>query len=427
MSPRVRRLSLSLGPALIVGSVVLGPGSILTASRVGCDFAYDLLWIVVVAAVLMIAMTVLSAHLGSTLAGTPCEELAQRAGRPFAAFVGLVLFGVVACFQFSNNVGVLAAVTPFVGAEGFWPYGLLLAMNAAVVLAVVGFRRLYLPVERIMKVFVGLMILGFVVNLLLAGASLVAVVGGLVPRLPEGNAGDLLPRLEEGKLHDSFWPVQALVGTTFSVAAAFYQAYLVRKKGWGEKEVGRGLIDSVVGISILGLLTIVIMTTAASVLHGRMRGEELRSAADVALALEPLFGSGAKLMFCTGLLAGALSSFLGNVMIGGLVLSDSLGLGGDMDGRWPRRFTIAALVVGMVVAFLVQESGRPPVNLVIFAQALTVLGNPILAGVLLWLALRPRASGVRRVPRWSIALAFAGFLVVLFLALRTGLRLYLGS
>ena len=114
-------------------------------------------------------------------------------------------------------------------------------------------------------------------------------------------------------------------------------------------------------------------------------------------------------------------------MIGGLVLSDSLGLGGDMDGRWPRRFTIAALVVGMVVAFLVQESGRPPVNLVIFAQALTVLGNPILAGVLLWLALRPRAPGVRRVPWWSIALAFAGFLVVVFLALRTGLRLYLGS
>ena len=41
---------------------------------------------------------------------------------------------------------------------------------------------------------------------------------------------------------------RALVGTTFSVAGAFYQAYLVREKGWTIEDSKRGLIDSVEGI-----------------------------------------------------------------------------------------------------------------------------------------------------------------------------------
>ena len=54
----------------------------------------------------------------------------------------------------------------------------------------------------------------------------------------------------------------------------------------------------------------------------------------------------------------------------------------------------------------------PPVTLIVFAQAMTVLGNPILAGVLLWLSTRVQT------PRWIQVLAGVGFLVVLVLALR---------
>ena len=41
-------------------------------------------------------------------------------------------------------------------------------------------------------------------------------------------------------------PVQALIGTTFSVAGAFYQAYLVRQKGWTNTDLGRGTVDRLV-------------------------------------------------------------------------------------------------------------------------------------------------------------------------------------
>lgn len=398
----------SLGPAIIVASVVLGPGSILTSSRVGCDFGYGLGWVLLLAALLMVAMTALSARLGVLLDTTPGEAIAARAGRPVAALVGLVLFLVVACFQFSNNVAVIAALRPFAGAGDHWPAALLVALNGAVLMALFGLRRLYRPVETAMKLLVGVMLLGFLGNLLLARPAPGEALSGLLPSLPEG--------LTDGTLADPLLPVQAMIGTTFSVAGAFYQAYLVREKGWTKSDLRRGLTDSVAGITTLFLLTLMVMTTAAAVLHGRVRGDELGSAADVAVQLEPLFGSGAVVLFSVGLLAGALSSFLVNVMIGGTVMADGLGLGGRMDQTWPKAFTAAALLAGMVVALLSQN--ERPVQLIIFAQALTVLGNPVLCLALLWLSWRSPT------PLWIRVLGWLGFLVVLWLAVRTGLRLY---
>jgi Mn2+/Fe2+ NRAMP family transporter len=112
----------SIGPALITASVVIGPGSILSVSKIGHQFGYQMTWVLVLAILLMISMTALSARLGVTLDNTLCEELAQRAGRPLAALAGITLFLIAACFQFGNNLGVLAAIEPFYGSDGALPY-----------------------------------------------------------------------------------------------------------------------------------------------------------------------------------------------------------------------------------------------------------------------------------------------------------------
>jgi len=407
----------SFGPAIIVASVVLGPGSILTSSRVGCGFGYELLWVVVLAGVLMVAMTALAARIGVTLDGTPCDEIARRAGRPFAVFVGVVLFLVVTCFQFSNNIAIVAALEPYAGDGKAWRVIVLAVLNGAILAVLFGFRRLYRPIETTMKLLVGIMLLGFLGNVVMARPSVGAILGGLLPRLPESLVGSFFPTRVDGEIVDPLQSVQGLIATTFSVAGAFYTAYLVRQKGWSRADLQRGLVDSVVGISVLAFLTLTIMVTAAAVLHGRIAPADLGSAAQVAAQLEPLFGEWAGLLFSLGLLAGGLSSFLVNVMIGGTVLSDGLGLGGDMDHRWPKLLTATALLIGFGVALTALDAR--PVNLIVFAQALTVLGNPVLAGVLLWLSTRMPT------PRWIQVCAVLGFLLVLVLAARTGARLYL--
>jgi Mn2+/Fe2+ NRAMP family transporter len=204
------------------------------------------------------------------------------------------------------------------------------------------------------------------------------------------------------------------------VAGAFYQAYLVREKGWGERHLRQGLLDSTLGIGILGGITLVIMTTSAAVFLGR--AATLKDVADVARQLEPLFGSAALVLFSLGLFAAAFSSFMVNAMIGGTLLADGLGLGARIDGLWPKRLTALALVVGMGIAIPVKIAGEAPVAMIILAQSLTVLGMPVLAFSLLYLA---TTRDVRsRIPRWLIALVALGCLASIALAGRTVLKIW---
>jgi manganese transport protein len=431
-SPTNRRVSLlrSIGPAIIVASVVLGPGSILTSSKVGCQFGYEMIWVLAVAAFLMFGMVALSARLGVVLDGTLCEELRSRAGRGWSLLVGISLFLIAGCFQFSNNVGIFAALEPFFPVEGsWWPDVLLVTLNLAIIGALFGMKKLYVPVERLMKLLVAVMIVGFLANLLLAQPSVWAIVTGFLPRLPEGAADSILPhRGPEGKVVDNLFVVQALIGTTFSVGGAFYQSYLVRQKGWKIGDLQQGLVDSACGIAVLGLITMMIMVTAAAVLHQVVDPNELSGAADVARQLTPLFGRGATVLFCLGIFAGAFSSFLINAMIGGSVLSDGLGWGGYLDQPGPKYCTVAALLGGMGVALWMRAANVDrPVNLIIFAQAMTVLGNPVLAAVMLYLATRRDLTGQRAVPLWIKVLAAIGLVLVTYLALRTGIRLWLDN
>lgn len=405
-----------IGPAIIVASVVLGPGSILTSSKVGHEYGYAMAWVLVLAGLLMVGMVALAGRLGVTLKGTLCEELANRAGRPVAVVIGLVMFLVVASFQSSNNIAVVTAVEPMLGQETLaetaaasrWlPITVLLVLNGAIIAALYGLKQLYKPVERSMKLLVAVMIVGFFGNLYFARPSLAALASGLAPRWPEST--DWLPLL-------------GLVATTFSVGGAFYQGYLVREKGWSFGDLQQGLIDSAVGITALCGTTLVIMMTSAAVLHGK--AVELKTATDVSAQLAPLFGTSAKVLFNLGLLAGAISSFMVNAMIGGAVLADGCGLGWSMNQRWPKAFTVAALVFGMVVAIAATTFNVSRVGLIVFAQALTVVGVPLLAFSLIYLGTRPDLSGERAIPRWILAFATVGSLVTLALAGRTVWSIY---
>jgi Mn2+/Fe2+ NRAMP family transporter len=433
-APSRRSIFRSVGPALIVACVVLGPGSILTSSKVGCQFGYQMVWVLGAAGLLMLAAVATAARVGVVFEGSPCTELARRLGRPVAVLAGVCVFAIAACFQFSNNLGVLMSMEPLISTDAHWQPVVLVGLNLAIIACLFGFRRLYRPIEKLMAWLVGLMLLGFAANLLLARPSLLGLLHGLVPGIPDELAGSFLPRLETAatgpgvmaavpRVVDPWLSLQGLVATTFSIAGAFYQAYLVKEKGWSTGQLKQGLVDSLVGMSVLVGISLMIMVTSAAVLLGNVAPTDLRSAADVARQLEPLFGSAAKWLFCVGIFAGAFSSFLVNSLVGGTLLADGLGYEARLDSQATKIFTVAVLLIGMAVALATDAQGRVP--LIIFAQAATVLGGPVLALSLFYLAWRAGAEGLAKTPGWMLTLTGAGAVVVIALAIRTAWRIYL--
>jgi manganese transport protein len=403
----------SIGPAIIVAAVVLGPGSILASSRVGAEWGWLGLPVLAVAIALMIGMVALAARLGVVYKRSLCDELAARLGRGVAIAVGVVLFGIAALYQSSNNLAVGSGLEPlFASTSGELPsnwiaiqIAILIAANAVVIASLYLMRSLYSAVEKAMKVLILLMIVAFALNLLAA----------MFGEAPERNVAESGQR--------DWLPLIALIGTTFSVGGAFFQAYLVREKGWTLRDVKRGAVDSVIGISILGVVSAIIMVTSLLVFYRVSDAPKLSGMGDIARQLEPLFGSGAKYVFCGGFMAGALSSFMVNAAIGGTVLSDALGKGSKMEDRWARHYTTVALGFGMAVGIVGILSKESTVPLMLLAQALTVFGIPALGLALYYLATRKELTGEKKIPTILKVTALVGVSLAVILALRKGILL----
>jgi Mn2+/Fe2+ NRAMP family transporter len=396
-----------LGPGLITASVVLGPGSIVAASRAGAEGGYRLLWLMALSGLFMAVYTSMGARLGCALPTTPLAYVAERAGRWLAVLAGLSAFFVTAGFQFGNNMGVAFAVSGMTGLPAWiWP----LVFTVAALVFLFAARRVYVALERLMMALVAVMIVAFFANLFWTGLNLPRLTSGFVPRL---EADDTLI-------------ARSMLATTFSSVAAFYQAYLVRAKEWGREEAFDAIRDAWVGIAILGLISAAILAGAAETLFGT--GQAFSDVGQLALVLKGLLGPAANVVFCFGLGAAAFSSFIVNALIGGALMADGLGLDSSIGSRPTKGLSAAIMLIGCIVAIVTFAvgSGQATTTSLLIAQASTLVAAPLCAVILLVLSSRKALMGDLRNGVLSILFGLAGLGAVLWLWL-AGLMGLLGK
>jgi manganese transport protein len=402
--PVIRPWYQRIGPGLITACVVIGPGSILTSSQVGASNEYAMLWVVAVSVIFMLVYMTMGAKLGVSTTESPCDLIRIKAGVWLSILVGIGVFFVSAAFQSGNNIGVAAAFGAFIESN-YVVAALMVVFNLLAILFLYVFKDMYKMLERLMMTFVALMLICFAINLIMLHPNVADLAKGFVPSL--GASAELLPIL-------------GLVGTTFVITAAFYQAYLVKQKGWSRKDIKSGLVDARIGSGIMFLITLMLMSTAAA---GLYTGAEvtLLSVVDVATSLETTFGTSAKIIFCLGLFSAAYSSFLINSMIGGFIAADALGFSCKPSDPAPRLLTTIALLTGMSVglAVLVFDFNKAPT--IIAAQAVTVVAAPLIAGVLLWLTSSRDVMGENVNGPVTKSLAAVGFVLLLAMAMRTAI------
>ncbi|MFH0880663.1 MAG: divalent metal cation transporter [Lentisphaerota bacterium] len=380
----------AIGPGLITAAVVLGPGSVTVASKSGALMGCTVLWALAAAAGMMITFTCFGAKIGMMAEHSLLTTAAQRYGRWVAVLIGLAACFICAGFQTGDNVGVgIALAEMFGGKMEIWAIFFTLVSLALLW----GPKKLYRPLEIWMVALVAVMIFSFVANMFRIHPSAGQIALGFVPSVPA------VPGL-----------VVALSATTFSVAAAAFQSYLVRAKGWTKCEMEKGVRDSIIGIAVLAGISAVIIITAATVL--KPQGIKVQSAFEMARQLEPLLGPMAKWMFLSGLWAAAFSSFIVNAMVGGTLLADGLGIGATLDSFWAKVFASGIMALGTVAAILF---GQNPINLLVLAQGTTILGVPLIA-VVMWIMTNDRHVVGDRRNGWLaniLAAASVGWLLYL--------------
>ncbi len=355
-----------VGPGLMVMAAFIGPGTVITASRAGAQYGFALMWALVFSVLATLVLQEMAARLGLVTGKGLSEALRTTFRNRFFSLLAIVLvilaigFGNAA-YESGNIAGAsmaLAAITPI--SANLW----------ALVVGGVAFAFLasgqYQVVERGLIVLVVIMSTVFIATMVMVKPDVGGIFSALIhPSLPAGST----------------LTVMALIGTTVVPYNLFLHSSSVREK-WPasvpiEDALQESRRDSLLAISLGGLVTLAIVTTAAAAFFGSDTGF---SAATISQQLEPLLGSGAKYFFAVGLLAAGLTSAITSPLAAAYAVAGVLGWKVDLADRRFKAIWALVLGFGMLAAAL----GTRPVSAIIFAQAANGFLLPIVAVYLLY-------------------------------------------
>lgn len=348
----------ALGPGIITAALVLGPGTLTVASKLGSQFQYQLLWLILLSTFFMIVFTTMAARYGFYNKTTLIGSIRNRYGKFTSAIIGGSIFIVSASFQAGNSIGAgLAAASIFQTRPEPW-----IIVFAFIAIITLFFRSFYRILEKVMILLVLVMIISFLITVIISAPNLISIFKGFVPAVPDGS--EMLSI--------------AIVATSCSIAGAFYQSYLVQQKSWKNDDYKLCRKESIIGILLLGSISSLVLIAAGSFLF--TNGISVNNAADMGKALEPLFGQASFIIFMVGLFAASFSSLLGNATLGGHILADTLNIGKTHE-QWSTRLMIMILIViGSLIAIAFSDLR---LQLIVFAQGFTILMVPAIAFVIL--------------------------------------------
>ena len=382
----------SLGPGIITAALVFGPSKITITSKLGAEYGFALLWAVVLAIFFMAIFTSMSGRIGAATSQSLLSTVRQKWGKPMAIALGFGIFLVTASFQAGNSIGIgisLAELTHTSRVQ--W-----IVIFNIIGIGLLFFRAFYKVLEKIMLFLISMMLFAFVSTLLLSKPGLSNVATGLIPSVPQG----------------SFILVIAFFASTFSIVGAFYQSYLVQERIRVRPGVKVKSNDSLPGILILGLLSAIVIISAATILHPK--GIKINNATDMAKALEPIFGKYASSLFLSGLFGASFSALIGNATVGGTLLGDALGFGGRLNSKVVKILIALVMVIGATIAIVF---GTLPLQLIVLAQTVTIFIVPFIGIAMYFIANDGAIMGSLKNKMIAKIAGGIGILIVIALAL----------
>lgn len=377
-----------LGPGLLAGLSDDDPAGITTYSILGAEYGYRLLWVIPLSTVLLICFHVLAVRLGAGSGKGFVGLVRHRWGHGwgYAAAGGLLLanFGTI-CAEYAgvaaagSLIGIPAwASTPVVG-------GLLCGM---VVLG--SFHR----IERILLVISATLAV-YVIDGVLAGPDWAAVARhSMVPNIPPDRSG---------------WvAIAAALGTTLAPwGLAFLQSYAVDKK-ISVASLRWETVDVVTGSVLTGVIGLSIAIACAATLHPA--GIHIDTAGDVALALKPLAGSMATLLFGVGLLGASLLAAAIVPLATAYSLAEGFGEPAslDLDSKHFRYFYAAFVGLTLAAVVVVSWPGIPLIPLIYFSQVVNAVLLPLHLVALQFLASDRATLGEATPGKWMLRMGWVG-------------------
>jgi Mn2+/Fe2+ NRAMP family transporter len=252
----------ALGPGILVAMAWLSAGDLVSASVSGSTYGYALMWALVVSLfaryffVSAIGKYVLCNSQGdsSILAGF------GRLWRGLPVVVGVIAFILGFTYQTYAIKGAATAVYNLLGGVGDEGWTIFILAVLLVGLTIFLFLRghQYKTLENLGQISVAILILTFLIAVALHGFDPVALLSGLVFKVPADTGG-----------FGAVLIVAAIIGAVGGSAANLLYPYFMQDKGWDRPAYRKlQIIDLLAGIFAMILINLAIWIVAAETLAG---------------------------------------------------------------------------------------------------------------------------------------------------------------
>jgi Mn2+/Fe2+ NRAMP family transporter len=273
-----------MGPGIITANVDNDASGIATYSVAGARFGYALLWILIPTTVALVVIQEMVARMGVVTGKGLSDLIRENYGIKSTFFMMTVLF----IANFGNTVANFAGWAASMEILGFSKY-LMVPLGALSIWALV-IKGNYRFVERIL-LFACLLYFGYVISGFMSK-----------PSWPDVFRSTLIPQMQ--------WKPEfiilsiGIIGTTITPWMQFYLQSSIAEKGIRKEEYKASRLDVLIGCSITDIISFFIIVTCATTLFPY--GIRIHEASEAALALKPLAGNYAYLIFAVSLANAAL-------------------------------------------------------------------------------------------------------------------------
>lgn len=349
-----------IGPGLFLLGYNIGTGSITTMAKAGAEYGMSLFWALLLSCIFTYVLMVAYGQVTLVTGKTSLYNIRINIpyGKPLAIYIiiALVIGELLALMGIMGiSVELMQEAFRILGAEvEVSRIGITIVLDVLLILLLwFGNYQLF---EKVLTVFVVIMVLCFVGAFVMLRPDLKEIFIGLAPRIPEQDG--------------SLGLIAAMAGTTCSAALFVVRSIVVSEKGWGINDLKNEKRDAFVSSFIMLFLSAIIMAVAAGTLH--LMGLKLNSTIEMVKLFEPLGSKAASIILILGILGAALSTVFPIILIAPWLICDYTQRPKNIKSQLFRMSSLISLLIGTSFLFI----DRNPPIIMIFSQAFQALILP---------------------------------------------------
>ncbi len=393
----------NLGPGPLIAAAFIGPGTVTLCTLAGVQFGMALLWTLLIAIVAAMVLQSMAVKIGMIGRKSLTEVIKEEVRTPVVkrTLLTLIFAAIIignTAYEAGNISGAVLGLESLFGLFRielkqftFNLYPLIIGLLATSLL----WSGKYKIIERSMIGLVLVMSISFLFTAFTTAPNLGELIKGLFTfKIPNG----------------SLLMIVGLVGTTIVPYNLFLHAELVKKKWLDASKINFAMRDMLIALGLGGAISLSIIITAAGV-----DTLEINSAADLALGLEPLFGSNAKYFLACGLFAAGITSTITAPLAAAYVVCGCFGWKADLKAKHFKLIWFSIILFGV----LLSATGLKLILIIQFAQITNGILLPVIAALLLWMVNKSKLLGTYKNNLTQNIIGALIVVLTLFLSIRT--------